>query len=51
MGSSVSAQAGSSPTPLKASGAEQQRIDVSGTGGWQGNIWVPAGTWVTMEIR
>src|SRR4051794_6588163 len=49
MGSTVSAQAASSPLSLKASSAEQHRIVVSATRGWQGNIWVPAGTLVTIQ--
>jgi hypothetical protein len=49
MGSTVSPQAAASPPPLRASSAEQHRINVSATDGWQGNIWVPAGTWVTVQ--
>jgi len=49
MASTVSAQAASSSPPLKVSRAETHQIDVSATAGWQGNIWAPAGTWVTIQ--
>jgi len=48
MGSTVSAQAASSRS-LEASSAQTHQIDVSATGGWQGHIWVAAGTWVTIQ--
>jgi hypothetical protein len=50
MSSAASAQAAPpSPSVLKAPTAEQHQINVSATDGWQGNIWVPAGTWVNMQ--
>lgn len=49
VGSAVTAQAAPPPSPSNASSAEQHRIEVSATGGWQGDIWVLAGTWVNIQ--